>query len=80
MSTNEINTLSGERVSFYKLFSEKGYNIEIPIIQRDYAQGRKSTEEVREMFLDALSEYLDENIPNRDFGFCLWKSENKWKY
>lgn len=69
MSTNEINTLSGERVSFYKLFSEKGYNIEIPIIQRDYAQGRKSTEEVREMFLDALSEYLDENIPNRDLDF-----------
>lgn len=69
MNTNEINTQSGERVSFYKLFSNKGYNIEIPIIQRDYAQGRASTLEVREMFLDALHEYLKQNIPNRDLDF-----------
>jgi hypothetical protein len=69
MSTIEINTQSGERVSFYKLFHKKGYNIEIPIIQRDYAQGRISTQEVREMFLDALLEYLEQNIPNRDLDF-----------
>ncbi|MEI6556080.1 MAG: DUF262 domain-containing protein [Paludibacter sp.] len=66
---NAINTQSGERLSFFKLFSEKGYRIQIPIIQRDYAQGRKSTKEVRNTFLDALSKYLDENKPNRDLDF-----------
>ncbi|MBP1646145.1 MAG: hypothetical protein H6Q16_1720 [Bacteroidetes bacterium] len=66
---NNINTLSGERLSFYKLFNEKQYKISIPIIQRDYAQGRKTTVEVRNIFLDALFNYLDENKPNRDLDF-----------
>jgi len=69
MST--INTLpsSGERLSFFKLFSEKNYTVEIPIIQRDYAQGRASEYEVRESFLEALNQYLIQNIPNRDLDF-----------
>lgn len=66
---NDVNTISGERLSFYKLFSEKQYKISIPIIQRDYAQGRQSTTEVRNIFLDALYKYLEENIPNRDLDF-----------
>jgi hypothetical protein len=66
---NSINTLSGERLSFYKLFCEKRYKISIPIIQRDYAQGRQTTTEVRNIFLDALFDYLDENKPNRDLDF-----------
>jgi len=41
----------------------------IPIIQRDYAQGRKTTKEIRNTFLDALYKYLDENKPNRDLDF-----------
>lgn len=60
---------SGERLSFSKLFSEKSFKIEIPIIQRDYAQGRNSSAEVRVLFLDALYNYLDENKPNRDLDF-----------
>lgn len=66
---NTMNTQSGERLSFFKLFSEKKYRILIPIIQRDYAQGRKTTKEVRDTFLDALYKYLDENKPNRDLDF-----------
>ena len=69
MSKIDINTQSGERLTFYKLFKEKGYRIEIPIIQRDYAQGRSSTTEVREMFLDSLYSYLSEGLPNRDLDF-----------
>jgi hypothetical protein len=64
-----INTQSGERLSFYKLFKEKKYRVLIPIIQRDYAQGRKTTKEVRENFLDALFKYLEEKSPNRDLDF-----------
>ncbi len=66
---NEINIQSGERLSFYKLFSENAYHIEVPIIQRDYAQGRKSSSEVRTTFLDALYDYLKDNKPNRDLDF-----------
>jgi hypothetical protein len=58
-----------EQLSFYKLFSEKHYDIVIPIVQRDYAQGRKSAESVRTDFLEALHNYLDEGIPFRDLDF-----------
>ena len=51
------------------MFAEKHYNIEIPIIQRDYAQGRQSATEVRNVFLDALYSYLIEGIPFRDLDF-----------
>jgi hypothetical protein len=58
-----------EQLTFYKLFAEKQYNIEIPIIQRDYAQGRKSAVDVRNVFLDALYIYLSEDVPFRDLDF-----------
>jgi len=62
---------SGERLSFFKLFSDKNYKLVIPIIQRDYAQGRTNdeTKEVRSDFLDALYGYLKEGKPNRDLDF-----------
>lgn len=66
---NTTNTQSGERLSFFKLFTQKKYRISIPIIQRDYAQGRKSTKEIRNTFLNALYNYLEENKPNRDLDF-----------
>ncbi len=66
---NNIKTHSGERLSFYKLFTEKKYRVVIPIIQRDYAQGRKSQKDVRDIFLDALYQYLEDNKPNRDLDF-----------
>ena len=63
----------GERLSFFKIFSQKNFKLVIPIIQRDYAQGRTNddTKEVRTDFLDALSTYLKENRPNRDLDFVL---------
>lgn len=71
----------GERLSFFKLFSKKNYKLVIPIIQRDYAQGRTNddTKEVRTEFLDALYNYLEENRPNRDLDFVygtLQKGDN----
>jgi len=64
-----INTQSGERLSFYKLFKEKNYRVLIPIIQRDYAQGRQTTTEVCNIFLEALYDYLEANKANRDLDF-----------
>jgi hypothetical protein len=69
MSENRLNIESGERLSFYKLFTAKGYHIEIPIIQRDYAHGRTSKLEVRDTFLSAIYQYLEEGEPNRDLDF-----------
>ncbi|QJB35926.1 DUF262 domain-containing protein [Chitinophaga oryzae] len=60
---------SGERLTFLDLFERKGYRIEIPIIQRDYVQGRKSSKEIRETFLETLHDYLLERKPKRDLDF-----------
>lgn len=46
--------------SFYQLIKE--YKIEIPIIQRDYAQGREDKAEIRDNFLSALLSAIDNNI------------------
>lgn len=70
MSDIQNHTIEqGERLSFFKLFSEKGYKVSIPIIQRDYAQGRSTTKEVRVNFLTALHDYLTEEKPFRDLDF-----------
>ena len=65
MATQTI--YESERLSFYKIFSERNYKVIIPKIQREYAQGRKSSivSEVREEFLNAIYVYLEENIPRR---------------
>lgn len=66
-----MTAYKGERLSFIKIFSQKNFKLVIPIIQRDYAQGRTNddTKEVRTDFLDALYTYLQENRPNRDLDF-----------
>lgn len=65
------NEYRGERLSFFKIFSQKKYKLVIPILQREYAQGRRSdyVSEVRNGFLDALYRYLKEGLPNRDLDF-----------
>lgn len=55
MSTN---IQLGDKISFIKLFTQTELNVRIPIIQRDYAQGRPSAYEVRKAFLTALLTYL----------------------
>jgi hypothetical protein len=61
--------LVGKRLSFIQLFVEYNFTVEIPIIQRDYAQGRKGKREVRELFLNALYDYLNEGTAHRDLDF-----------
>ncbi|MEI0489760.1 DUF262 domain-containing protein [Brachyspira pulli] len=46
-------------LSLIELFNiEKDFRIEIPKIQRDYAQGRENESEVSDRFLDKIFEYL----------------------
>jgi|LSQX01.1.fsa_nt_gb hypothetical protein len=62
MDTKPISKL----YTFWEFISSN--KIEIPIIQRDYAQGRKEETEVRENFLNALFKAISDNkLLNLDF-------------
>jgi hypothetical protein len=50
---NDTAPVPSTELSFRELFARHG-RVQIPVIQRDYAQGRDSAREVREEFLDAL--------------------------
>ena len=52
------NTQQGDIYSFWQLLQKQ--SIQIPIIQRDYAQGRVSRKELRKDFLGALYNALNE--------------------
>lgn len=58
------NTYPAKETSFWKFIQEN--EIEIPIIQRDYAQGRLGKEILRKNFLVDLKKALDNEIPYKD--------------
>jgi uncharacterized protein with ParB-like and HNH nuclease domain len=67
--TNSI--YKGKILGFTELI--QAHKLEIPIIQRDYAQGRKDKKEIRHNFLKALYESITTNNPIKlDFiyGSC----------
>ena len=51
----------GKITNFWELLKE--HNIVIPIIQMDYAQGRKDKEEIRDNFLNALFQSINTDTP-----------------
>lgn len=62
MNTKE----TGKLFTFWEFITDN--KIEIPIIQRDYAQGRKEETEIRENFLNSLFKAISENQAlNLDF-------------
>jgi hypothetical protein len=65
------------KYTFYELL--KKFKIEIPIIQRDYAQGRDSAIELRIMFLNRIKETLnsDSGHLNLDFIFGYTKNDDE---
>lgn len=58
------NTYTTKETSFWKFIQEN--EIEIPIIQRDYAQGRVGKESLRKSFLGDLKKALDNEKPYKD--------------
>lgn len=64
---NEVLT-EGKRLTLYELMQSESWSIEIPIIQRDYAQGRTTAYEVRSTFVGTLLEHLQSN-ENIDLDF-----------
>ncbi len=75
MTMNNNEHISGKRLTFFQLIQE--YHIQIPIIQRDYAQGRITAHEIRDSFLDALLAYLEENKKHRDLDFVYGNQSNE---
>jgi hypothetical protein len=55
----EESKYTGKTINLYQLLQE--HTIQIPIIQRDYAQGRHDKKEIRENFLDALHDCVIHN-------------------
>lgn len=68
------NKYKGKTLTFWQLLKDQ--SIEIPIIQRDYAQGRQDKQEIRDNFLNALHHSLlnDKSIK---LDFIYGSSENK---
>lgn len=65
---------TSEKLSFWQLLEKT--RIEIPIIQRDYAQGRKDKSEIRDSFLDSLFKAIDNDKPiELDFVYGGRKSD-----
>lgn len=73
-ANNSATGEAGVRLSFYQLLTERDYIIQIPIIQRDYTQGRDRHQQVRDTFLDTLAYYLEEGLPHRDLDFVYGSS------
>ena len=69
---------NNDKVSFWKLLSEK--KIIIPIIQRDYAQGREGQEFLRERFLGQLFDALKDNANPLVLDFVYGSVENNTLY
>ena len=69
---------NNDKVSFWKLLNEK--KIIIPIIQRDYAQGREGKEFLRERFLGQLFDALKDNANPLVLDFVYGSVENNTLY
>jgi hypothetical protein len=67
----ESSQAKAARVSFLDLFKDTNHPcVEIPLLQRDYAQGRTSAGRVRMAFLKAIHESLVRSVPlNMDFVY-----------
>jgi hypothetical protein len=61
------NNPTSEKLTFRELISK--HKIEIPIIQRDYAQGREGKADIRTNFLNALFEVINDKKLELDFVY-----------
>lgn len=70
---NELNEQQCDtKYTFWKLLSE--YQVEIPIIQRDYAQGRNSAKTIRDELLNSIYDALV-NGKSIDFDFVYGSTQ-----
>lgn len=61
---------TGEKLTLTDIFTTKDLSVQIPIIQRDYAQGRNNKKSIRNEFLTVLFNALqDDKIVDLDFVY-----------
>ena len=78
--------MSNNSQIIYKELLERHERIQIPMIQRDFAQGRSSESTVRELFLMALDEALrkpvdDPTLPlNLDFIYGSVEGQKETRF
>lgn len=61
---------TGEKLTLTDIFTTKDLSVQIPIIQRDYAQGRNNKKSIRNEFLSVLFNALqDDKIVDLDFVY-----------
>ncbi|MDF3077436.1 MAG: hypothetical protein K0S09_1325 [Sphingobacteriaceae bacterium] len=58
----------GKKYSFIELIQDNNYKISIPLIQRDFVQGKPNKKEIRQEFLTSLKSYLKAG-ENKDLDF-----------
>lgn len=63
------------KISFWELLTK--YEVVIPIIQRDYAQGRRGKEHIREKFLTQIKNALDDSTQSGELDFVYGTTKNK---
>ena len=69
-----MQKVENKQYSFYELLNIVG--VKIPIIQRDYAQGREKAKDIRDRFLNRLFEVLNDNKTiNLDFVYGTVKKK-----
>ena len=71
-------TTTNQTTTFWHFL--ENYSIEIPIIQRDYAQGRLGKENLRKNFLNDLKEALDKPNNKMKLDFVYGSLENRKLY
>src|SRR5690606_17296352 len=69
------NNPTSEKLTFRELISM--HKIDIPIIQRDYAQGRDGKADIRTNFLNALLEVVDGKKLELDFVYGSVKKDKE---
>lgn len=68
----------GKKYSFIQLLENNNFTISIPLIQRDYVQGKQNKVEVRNEFLKTLKRYLIDG-ENKDLDFVYgFVKDNKF--
>jgi hypothetical protein len=73
-----ISESLGKKYSFCQLIENNKYSIVIPLIQRDYVQGKQNKEDVRKEFLGKLHEYFEKG-ENQDLDFVYgYTKENEF--
>ncbi|TDU68068.1 uncharacterized protein DUF262 [Prosthecobacter fusiformis] len=68
--------MNGKRTSFYGLIQTQE-KVKIPLIQRDYAQGRETASEVRTLFLQSIHQALTTESPALDLDFVYGSQDNE---